>query len=98
MKAYGITDWLKAGEGAEDRRVERGKDEGFSKVLKDSIEQVNRMQVEADRMVAQLLVGDGKNIHETMIALEKADISFRLMMRVRDKLLEAYNEVMRMQI
>ena len=43
-------------------------------------------------------MGGTKNIHETMIAIEKAEISFKLMLQVRNKILEAYQEVMRMQV
>jgi len=45
-----------------------------------------------------LIAGESKNLHETMIAMEKADISFRLMMGVRNKIIEAYQEIMRMQV
>jgi len=70
----------------------------FRKMLKGSIEEVNRLQSEADTSIEQLVAGNTKNLHETMIALEKADISFRLMMEVRNKIIEAYHEIMRMQV
>jgi len=79
-----------------------GKSDGagvsFRKILKESIEGVNRLQSEADISIEQLVAGNTKNLHETMIALEKADISFRLMMEVRNKIIEAYHEIMRMQV
>jgi len=56
------------------------------------------LQSEADTSIEQLVAGNTKNLHETMIALEKADISFRLMMEVRNKIIEAYHEIMRMQV
>jgi len=70
----------------------------FSKILKNSIEQINQLQSEADRSIEHLVAGNTKNLHETMIAMEKADISFRLMMQVRNKIIEAYHEIMRMQV
>jgi len=70
----------------------------FRKILKESIEEVNRLQNQADISIEQLVAGNTKNLHETMIALEKADISFRLMMEVRNKIIEAYHEIMRMQV
>ena len=70
----------------------------FKVMLKGSIEDVNQLQTEADRSIERLIAGESKNLHETMIAMEKADISFRLMMEVRNKIIEAYNEIMRMQV
>lgn len=76
----------------------RGTQESFAKVLQHSIQEVNQLQHAADRSIEQLIAGRSKNLHETMIAMEKADISFRLMMEVRNKIIEAYHEVMRMQV
>lgn len=80
----------------------RGKDRdaqgSFKQVLQDSLREVNQLQHAADRSIEQLIAGRSKNLHETMIAMEKADISFRLMMEVRNKIIEAYHEVMRMQV
>jgi flagellar hook-basal body complex protein FliE len=70
----------------------------FGQVLKESIDEVNRLQGVANKAIEDLTAGRTKNIHETMIALEKAEISFKLMLRVRNKILEAYNEVMRMGV
>jgi flagellar hook-basal body complex protein FliE len=70
----------------------------FDKVLQNSIQEVNQLQHAADRSIEQLIAGRSKNLHETMIAMEKADISFRLMMEVRNKIIEAYHEIMRMQV
>lgn len=73
-------------------------DKPFGEVLKTSIEEVNRLQGEANHAIEQLGMGQTKNIHETMIALEKAEISFKLMLEVRNKILDAYREVMRMNV
>ena len=78
--------------GVEDAR------DSFRKMLQTSIAEVNQLQNAADSSIEQLVAGRSRNLHETMIALEKADISFRLMMEVRNKIIEAYNEVMRMQV
>ncbi|MCK5514898.1 MAG: flagellar hook-basal body complex protein FliE [Deltaproteobacteria bacterium] len=72
--------------------------DSFGKLLKNSMEEVNQLQNEADRSIEQLVAGESKNLHETMIAMEKANISFRLMMEVRNKIIEAYQDVMRMQV
>ena len=70
----------------------------FGEILKDSIAKVNNIQVEADRAIEGLASGSVKNVHDTMIAIEKANLSFNMMLQVRNKLLAAYEEVMRMQV
>lgn len=70
----------------------------FGEVLKDSLAQVNQLQTEADRAITDLATGGPTTLHDTMLALEKADLSFRLMMQVRNKIVEAYQEVVRMQV
>jgi flagellar hook-basal body complex protein FliE len=77
---------------AEDKKVD------FNTYLKDALGEVNNLQQKADQAIQQL-VGEGKgDLQETMIAMEKADVSFRLMMQIRNKVLEAYQEIMRMQV
>ncbi len=75
-----------------------GSDSGFVDMLKDSIAKVNTLQSEAGKSTESLVMGETKNIHETMIAIEKANVSFNMMIQVRNKLLSAYEEIMRMQI
>ena len=70
---------------------------GFGARLQSYLEQLNASQQVADRAARQLAVGQSHNLHETMIALEKADIQFRLAMAVRNKVISAYQEIMRMQ-
>jgi flagellar hook-basal body complex protein FliE len=71
---------------------------GFGDMLKESIEQVNQAQVSADHSIKELAAGRTKNIHETMLTIENADASLKLMMQVRNKVLDAYKEIMRMQV
>lgn len=66
--------------------------------LKDSVENVNTMQRESDSMAALVASGKKENLHETMIAVTQAELSFNLMVQVRNKALEAYQEVMRMTV
>lgn len=70
----------------------------FGTLLRNQIEEVNRLKLDADDAIAKVELSDSGSIHEAMIALEKADISFRAMMQVRNRMLEAYQEVMRMQV
>lgn len=76
--------------------AEAGK--GFMDVLQKSFEGVNRDQAQADHAIKELVAGRSKNIHETMLAIERADSSLKLMMQVRNKVLDAYREIMRMQV
>ena len=70
----------------------------FMETLKESLSQVNNIQKEADQSVVDLASGKDQEIHQTMIAIEKADVSFQLMMKVRNKILSAYEEISRMQV
>jgi flagellar hook-basal body complex protein FliE len=60
--------------------------------------EVNSMQVEANKAIQNLAAGKTKNIHETMLAVENAEIAFKTMNQIRMKVIEAYKEVMRMQM
>lgn len=75
-----------------------GKTGGFADVLQQSIGEVNQMQKKADAAITALATGEKVSLHETMIAMEQADVSFRLMMQVRNKIVEAYQEILRMQV
>ena len=70
----------------------------FADTLAQSLDKVNTLQKEADVAIQDFATGDTRNIHETMIAVSKADVAFRLTMQVRNKMVEAYQEVMRMQV
>jgi flagellar hook-basal body complex protein FliE len=79
------------------KRASQG-DQGFSDVLKNAVEAVNSMQHEAGRLEDAVAKGENVNIHQAVIAGEKAGLSFRLLMQVRNKMIDAYQEVMRMQV
>ena len=81
-----------------EKQTQEQKGESFGEMLKNAISQVDKLHSEADHAVEELAAGKEKNIHRTMIALEKADVSFQLMMQVRNKILAAYEEIMRMQV
>ena len=72
--------------------------QSFSKVLSDSVDKVNTYQVQADTAIKEMVAGRNKNIHETMLSVERADSSLKMMMQVRNKILDAYREIMRMQV
>ncbi|HEX9442706.1 MAG TPA: flagellar hook-basal body complex protein FliE [Candidatus Binatia bacterium] len=70
----------------------------FNSYLKDALGEVNQLQQKADSAIQQLVAEGKGDLQDTMVALEKADISFRFMMQVRNKVLEAYQEIIRMQV
>lgn len=65
----------------------------FKNLLLESLDQVNSMQVDADKAVQQLLTGGDVNPAEVLTAVQKADMSFRMMTQIRNKLVQAYQEV-----
>ncbi len=70
----------------------------FGEFLTDSLTKVNSLQQEANVAMEQLASGESQNLHETLLAVEKAEISFKMMNQVRSKVLDAYREIMKMQI
>ena len=70
----------------------------FADALAKSIEEVNHLQKEADQAIEKLASGESQNVHGAMLAVNKADTAFRMTMQVRNKIVEAYQEVMRMQV
>ncbi len=70
----------------------------FTALLQESIAKVSEVQVSADRAIESLAKGEATNVHEAMIAVEEANLSFNMMLQVRNKLLAAYEEIMRMQL
>jgi len=70
----------------------------FGEALSGAIGKVSELRNDADRSVRELATGENKDIHQTMIAMEKASVSFRLMMQARNKIVTAYQEVMRMPV
>lgn len=72
--------------------------ESFFIMLKRSMIKVNNDKLKAENSIEDLASGRNKDIHSTMIAMERADIEFRLLQQVRNKLLDGYNELFRMAI
>ena len=68
----------------------------FEQMLQQSLSNVNQLQLEADKAVAALATGEEQDLHNTMITMEKADIAFRLLMQIRNKVINAYETIMRM--
>ena len=71
---------------------------GFDDFLKNALDETRAAQAEADRAVEQLAAGEARSLHEVMLAMEEADISMRLLVQMRNKVVDAYQEIMRMSV
>jgi flagellar hook-basal body complex protein FliE len=69
----------------------------FGQQLQDAVSGVDRQGQEAAFKVASMLQGGGADVHDAMISVQKADLSFQLMLQVRNKVVQAYQEIERMQ-
>jgi flagellar hook-basal body complex protein FliE len=73
-----------------------GKD--FKTLLMESIQEVNRLQADADEATVNLAIGKTDNVAEVFTAVKKAELAFQTLMQMRNKLLDAYNEIKEMRI
>jgi flagellar hook-basal body complex protein FliE len=71
---------------------------GFRDMFRSAIDQVEQSRSQADQSVEQFLSGEGDDLHSTIMAVQRADLEFDLLMQVRNKVVSAYQEVMRMQL
>ena len=70
----------------------------FGDLLKQALQEVNQASAQAEDEARNLMTGESADMHTAMLAVQKADLSFQMMMAVRSKLIDAYREVMRMQM
>ena len=70
----------------------------FGDLLKQALQEVNQVSAQAEGEARNLMTGESADMHTAMLAVQKADLSFQMMMAVRSKLIDAYREVMRMQM
>lgn len=77
---------------------EKSQKPSFEEYLKNSLRDVNELQIESDRQTTLLATGQAENVHDVTIAGSKAKISLDLTMAVRSKVIDAYKEIMRMQV
>jgi len=72
--------------------------EGFGRMLDGLVATVDAKQQEAQALTQKVLLGDSGQLHQSVIAMQEAGVSFSLMVEVRNKLIESYQELMRMQV
>ena len=80
-----------------DIRPPSGDRSEFFQTLESAMDKVQEAQSGADQQVASLLQGNGQDLHSALVAVEKADLTFQLMMQVRNKIVQAYQTISQMQ-
>jgi flagellar hook-basal body complex protein FliE len=86
------------GEGAGLSQAKSAGTSPFVDVIEKLLGDANSGQLKADEAIRELAMGQAENLHDVMLAVAKADLAFRTILEVRNRLTEAYQEVMRMQV
>ncbi|MHB8916631.1 MAG: flagellar hook-basal body complex protein FliE [Desulfocucumaceae bacterium] len=86
------------GTGSENQNKSSGAGKTFGEMLGSALEEVNQSQIKADGMVKKFLIGEVQDIHQVTIAMEEARLMMQMAVEVRNKIVEAYQEVSRMQV
>ncbi|OFI06803.1 flagellar hook-basal body complex protein FliE [Clostridium acetireducens DSM 10703] len=81
-----------------DKSSNINEEKGFSKTLKEKLDKVNDAQVKAENSTESFIKGDDKDIHTLMLDTEEAKMSLELAVQIRNKMVEAYQELNRMQL
>lgn len=97
MKINNIKDFVNFKEYQEEAK-NTNKDNSFSQVFKNALNDVNKMQIDSRQQKNLLALGEIENLHDLFIISEKAEISLQVVMSMRNKIVEAYKEIMRIQI
>ncbi len=97
MNITGI-DLASAGRALPAQKTDKAQGSGFGDLLSQAVASVNRQAQDSAALSEGLVTGQHSNIHETMIAMEESGISFRMLAKVESKVIDAYKEVMRLQL
>ena len=76
----------------------KGGGDGFGSLVKNAVDSIDNTQKGAEQEIAKAVTGESPDIHKTIIALQTADLKFQLGLQVRNKLIGAYDEIMRMPV
>jgi flagellar hook-basal body complex protein FliE len=71
---------------------------GFSSIVKDAVESLDQSQKNSAEEIARAVTGESPDLHRTIIAMQTADLGFQFALQVRNKVIGAYEEIMRMQV
>ncbi len=89
---------IQASQPLNSQSIQNTQQTSFSQLLKQSIDQVNTMQIKSDELTSALAAGKNVELQDVMIAAEKASVTLLTTIEIRNKAVEAYQEMMRMQI
>ncbi len=81
----------------ENKKLEK-KESNFMNLIKNYIDDVNEKQIDSDKTIERFLKGEEKDITKVVLSMEKADVSLQLFLQIRNKLVQAYQDIMRMQV
>ena len=70
----------------------------FAQLMADKLGEANLQQHQAEQQVQKLVTGEADNVQDVVLSVAKADLSFRMLVEIRNKLIESYQEIMRMQV
>ncbi len=79
-------------------KTEKKNTVNFKETVSNYVNEVNNLQLKAGESIENFATGKVENVHEVMIAMSKAEVSFKFMMETRNKLVDAYKEIMKMQV
>lgn len=80
------------------RQIEPAGEKNFGQVLKETLEKVNQLQADADQAMLDMAMGEDIELHEVMILATRANVALEATIAIRNKALDAYQEIMRMQV
>ncbi|WP_457595638.1 flagellar hook-basal body complex protein FliE [Hydrogenimonas sp.] len=80
------------------KEVEKSGESDFGEVLKESLNEVNELQKKGEEAMSDIATGQVKDLHQAALAIDKAEMSMKLMLEVRNKAINAYKEILRTQI
>ena len=83
---------------SEKNKINSDKNKSFSQIFRDNVNQVNQLNKEADKLAESFAIGEIDNIHEVTLAAEKAQIAVNLTSAIQNNVMQAYEEIMRMQV
>ncbi|HEY6803260.1 MAG TPA: flagellar hook-basal body complex protein FliE [Pyrinomonadaceae bacterium] len=75
-----------------------GASDGFGSIVRNAVDSMEKSQLGANQEVAKAVTGESTDLHRTIIALQTADLHFQFGLQVRNKVVGAYEEIMRMQV
>jgi len=98
MQVSGINNLSSVSHGLTKSVDNKQKGTDFSAMLNDAIDKVNQLQIESDQATTSFINGETDNIHNVMLAGSKANLALQMTIQVRNKVMDAYNEIMNMQV